>query len=56
MYGEVIMEGFWIYQDSYYARFLRMQALHEVLNMPEYRWMMLYDRVLDMLGQRFAGF
>ena len=30
-----IMEGFRIFQDSEYMRFLHMQALHKVLNMPE---------------------
>ena len=39
-----------------YARFLRMQALHKVLNMPEYGWIMPHDRVLNMPGQRFTGF
>ena len=33
---DIIMEGFWIFQDSEYVRFLHMQALHKVLNMPEY--------------------
>ena len=31
-----IMEEFWIFQDSAYARFVHMQALHKVPNMPEY--------------------
>ena len=30
------IEGFWIFQDSRYARFLRIHALHMVLNTPEY--------------------
>ena len=30
------MEGYWIFQDSEYVKFLHMQALHKVLNMPEY--------------------
>ena len=38
MRRDAIMEGFWILQDSEYARFLRMQAVHKVLNMPEYGW------------------
>ena len=29
------VEGFWIFQFSKYAKFLHMQALHKVLNMPE---------------------
>ena len=33
MRGDAIMEGFCIFQNSEYARFLRMEALHEVLNM-----------------------
>ena len=41
MIWNAIMEGFWIFQDFEYAKFLRMEALHEVLNMP---------------GQRFTGF
>ena len=41
MRGDAIIEGFWIFQDSEYARFLRTQALHKVLNVP---------------GQRFTGF
>ena len=35
MRHDTIMEGFSIFQDSKYARFLRMQALHKVLSMPE---------------------
>ena len=31
-----ILEGFWIFQDSEYTKFLRMLAFHKVLNMPEY--------------------
>ena len=40
MRGDAITEAFWIFQDSEYARFLRMQALHEVLNIPECDWAM----------------
>ena len=36
MGGEAIMEEFSIFQDSEYARFLHMQELRKVLNMPEY--------------------
>ena len=36
MRQDAIMEGFSILQDSKYARFLRMQALHKVLSMPEH--------------------
>ena len=50
-----IMEGFWIFQDSEYAMFMR-KVLHKVLNMPQYSWIMPYDRVLNMAGQRFTGF
>ena len=32
---DAIMEGFSIFQGSEYARFLRMQALPKVLNMPK---------------------
>ena len=48
MLRDAIMEGFWIFQDFKYAKFLRMEALHEVLNMPGYDWIMHYDRVLNM--------
>ena len=30
------MEGFWIFHNSKYARFICMQALHHILNMPEW--------------------
>ena len=33
---DTIMKGFRIFWYSEYARFLRMQALHRVLNIPEY--------------------
>ena len=33
MGGGEFTEGSWIFQDSEYARFLRLQTLHEVLNM-----------------------
>ena len=33
---DIIMEGFGIFQDSEYVRFLHMQALYMVLNMPKY--------------------
>ena len=36
MCRNAIMEGFVIFQDSKYAKFLRMQALHKVLSMPEH--------------------
>ena len=32
------MEGFWIFEDYEYVRFLHMQALRQVLHMPEYGW------------------
>ena len=53
---DAIMEGFWIFQDSGYARFLRMQALDMVLNIPEYGWLISYVRVLKMSSQRLQGF
>ena len=36
MRRDAIMEEFWIFQASEYARFLHKQALHKVLKMPEY--------------------
>ena len=56
MRRDAIIEGFWIFQGSEYARFLSMQALHKVLHMPEYGWVMSYGKVLNMPGQRFTGF
>ena len=44
---DAIKEGFWIFEDSDYACFLRMQALRKVLNIPEYGWIMPYGRVLN---------
>ena len=35
MRRDAIMEGLSLFQDSEYARFLRIQALHKVLNMVE---------------------
>ena len=35
MCQDAIMELSWIFQDSEYARFLSVQALHKVLNMAE---------------------
>ena len=55
MHLDVIMKEFWIFQDSEYAKFLDMQALYKVLNMPEYDWTMPYGRVLNIPGQRFTG-
>ena len=51
MRQDTIMEGFGIFQDSEYARFLSIQVLHKILNMPEYDWIMPYDRVLNMSVQ-----
>ena len=56
MRRDAIIERLWIFQDSEYARFLRMQAFHKLLNMSEYGWIMPYGRVLNMGGQRFTGF
>ena len=36
MRRDAIMEEFCIFQEFEYARFLHIQALHKVLNMPEY--------------------
>ena len=36
MRQDAIIEDFWIRQDSEYVRFVHMQALHKVLNVPEY--------------------
>ena len=36
MRREAIMEEFRIFQDSEYARFLHMQELGKVVNLPEY--------------------
>ena len=51
----IIMEEFWIFQDSEKVRFLHMQELHKVLNMPKYGWNMPYERVLKMSGHCFTG-
>ena len=40
---DAILEKFWIFQGSQYARFLYMQALQKVLNMPEYGWIIKLD-------------
>ena len=50
MRGDAIMEGFWILHDSENAKFLRMQALHKILNMLQYDWIMSYSRVPNMSG------
>ena len=34
--NEAIKEEFWIFQTSKYAGFLHIEALHKVLNMPDY--------------------
>ena len=36
MRRDAIMKEFWIFLDSEHTRFIRMQALHKVLHMPEY--------------------
>ena len=48
MRQDAIMEGFWIFQHSEYVRFLHMQALHNILNIPEYGWIIPYGRVLNI--------
>ena len=51
MRWDAIIKEFWIFQDSEYARFLRMQALHKVLNMPGQRFTVLNKlTVLNMPG------
>ena len=56
IHGDAIKEEFWVFQDFKYGSLLHMQALYEVLNMPEYGWIMLHDRVLNMPGQCFNAF
>ena len=36
MRQDAIMKGFCMFQEFEYARFLHMQAMHKVLNMPKY--------------------
>ena len=53
---QTIMEEYWIFQVFKYVRFLHMQALHKVLNMPEYSWVMPHGRstVLNMPSQHLT--
>ena len=37
---DAIMEGFWIFQDFKFARFLHIQVLCKFLNMPDFGWIM----------------
>ena len=55
MRQEAITEGFWIFQDSEYGWFLRMQALHKVLIMAEYGSIMPFGKVLNMPGNVSQG-
>ena len=48
MRRDAIMEGFWILHDSEYSRFLCVQALHKVLNVPEHGWIMPYGKGLKL--------
>ena len=41
MRGSAIMEGYWVFHDSEYARFPHMQALHKVSSMLKYGLIML---------------
>ena len=50
------IEGFWIFQDSEYTKFLRMQVLFKVLNMSKYAWIMPYDRVNEPQVVNMPGF
>ena len=36
IHRNAVIEGFSIFQDFEYARFLHMQALYKILNIPEY--------------------
>ena len=56
MHQDAIMEEFWIFQYSEYARLLHMPALHRVLSMTEYGQIIPYGRVLNIPGRRFTGF
>ena len=42
------MSGFWKFQDSKYARFFHVEALHRVLKLCEYGWIMSEQTVLAM--------
>ena len=50
MRRDSIMEEFAVFQDSEYATFLHMQALHKVLNMSEDGWLVLGWTVLTVVG------
>ena len=54
MRWDAITEGFWIFQESEYTRFLHMQALHKVLNMPEYCWIMFIKLLWLWLSSEYA--
>ena len=41
MRRDAIMEGFWIFQDYEYARFLQIQTSLKVLNMSEYHTLIM---------------
>ena len=51
---DAITEGFWIFQNPKYSRFLHVQALRKVLNMPEYAWIMLEQTVPTMAGCEYV--
>ena len=36
MRRDAVMEDFWIFQDSKYARVTNIKVLHKVLNLPGY--------------------
>ena len=50
---DAVMEGLWIFQVSKYTKFLHMQVLHKVLNMPEYGWI-IPEKKLFWLWQSSA--
>ena len=51
VHGDAVMKWFWIFQDlNIYAKFLHMQALHRVLNMSGYGWIMPEETFLIVEG------
>ena len=44
------MTGFWLCQDSEYAKFKHTQALHKFLHMPEYGWIICLNCLWNMAG------
>ena len=50
---DAIREGFWIFHDSEYVRFLHNASVTQGI---EYGWIMSYGRVLNMPVQNLQGF